>query len=157
MKTSIPKYQSWHQTLNSIQHTRIHSFLMEFMETSDCIDQSRKDETCPQYKMNKHFIKTKQNSQHTTHKGCYQPSHQTLIGYYLNTLLTKLFKNINLYTPHWSLLNTLLTHTKTSRAITPLNHFYTWCNTLLTGLHHSLAVSISFLLPSNSSKLTSNI
>ena len=36
-----------------------------------------------------------------------------------------------------------------SRAKSPLNHFYTWCNMLLTGLHHSpVVVSITLhLLP----------
>ena len=33
----------------------------------------------------------------------------------------------------------------------PLNHFYTWYNMLLTGLHHSPVVSIPLLLPTNSS------
>ena len=28
------------------------------MEISDCTDESRKDETCLQFKMEKHFIKT---------------------------------------------------------------------------------------------------
>ena len=37
---------------------RIRSILMEFLETSDCTDESRKDETCLQFKMNKHYIKT---------------------------------------------------------------------------------------------------
>ena len=43
----------------------------------------------------------------------------------------------------------------TSRAQSPLNHFYTWRNMLLTGLHHSPVVSIPLLLllPSNSSIL----
>jgi len=36
----------------------IHSILKEFLETSDCTDKSRKDETCLQLKMKKHFIKT---------------------------------------------------------------------------------------------------
>ena len=31
---------------------------MEFLKSSDCADESRKDETCLQFKMNKHFIKT---------------------------------------------------------------------------------------------------
>ena len=44
-------------------------------------------------------------------------------------------------------------HSQTSRAQSPLNHFYTWCNTLLTGLHHSPVVSIPLFLPSNSSIL----
>ena len=42
---------------------------------------------------------------------------------------------------------------QTSRAQSPLNPFYTWCNILLTGLHHSLIVSIPLLLPSNFSIL----
>ena len=33
------------------------------------------------------------------------------------------------------------------------NPFYTWCNMLLTGLHHSLVVGIPLFLPSNSSIL----
>ena len=41
-------------------------------------------------------------------------------------------------------------HSQTSRAKSPLNHFYTWCNMSLTGLHHSSEVSIPLLLPSNS-------
>ena len=35
-------------------------------------------------------------------------------------------------------------HSQTSRAQSPLNQFYTWCNMLLTGLHHSPVVSITF-------------
>ena len=42
-------------------------------------------------------------------------------------------------------------HFHTSRAESPLNHSYTWCNMLLTGLHHSSVVSIPLLLPSISS------
>ena len=44
-------------------------------------------------------------------------------------------------------------HYKTSRAQSPLNPFYTWCNMLLTGARHSPIVSIPLLLPSNSSML----
>ena len=32
--------------------------VMEFLKTSDCTDESRKDETCLQFKMKKHYIKT---------------------------------------------------------------------------------------------------
>ena len=32
--------------------------LMEFLETSDCTDGSRKDETCLQFKMKKYYINT---------------------------------------------------------------------------------------------------
>ena len=39
---------------------------------------------------------------------------------------------------------------KRSCAQSPRNHSYTWCNMLLTGLHHSPVVSIPLLLPSNS-------
>ena len=42
-------------------------------------------------------------------------------------------------------------HSQNSRAQSPLNPFYTWCNILLTELHHSSVVSIPLLLPSNSS------
>ena len=42
---------------------------------------------------------------------------------------------------------------KTSRAQYSLNRFYTLWNMLLTGLHHSLLVSVSLLLPTNSSIL----
>ena len=35
--------------------------LMEFLETSDCTDESRKDETYLQFKMKKHYIKTWKN------------------------------------------------------------------------------------------------
>ena len=45
-------------------------------------------------------------------------------------------------------------HSQTSRTQSPLNPFYTWCNMLLTGLHHSPVVSISLLIPSNSSILS---
>ena len=45
--------------------TRVHSISMQFLETSDCTDQSRKDETCLQFKMKKHFIKTRKISQIT--------------------------------------------------------------------------------------------
>ena len=45
-------------------------------------------------------------------------------------------------------------NSQTSRAQSPLNPFYTWCNMLLTGLHNSLVVSIPLLLPSNSSILS---
>ena len=38
---------------------RIRSILIEFLETSDCTDESRKDETCLQSKMQEHFIKTR--------------------------------------------------------------------------------------------------
>ena len=45
-------------------------------------------------------------------------------------------------------------YSQTSRAKSPLNPFYTWCNMLLTGLHHSPVVSTLLLfLPSNSSIL----
>ena len=44
-------------------------------------------------------------------------------------------------------------HSKTSRAQSPLNPSHTWCNMLLTGLHHSPVVIISLLLPSNFSIL----
>ena len=40
-----------------------------------------------------------------------------------------------------------------SRAQSPLNPFYTWCNMLLTLFYHSPIVSIPLLLPSNSSIL----
>ena len=39
-----------------ISRIRIHSILMEFLETSDCTDESRKDETCLQFKMKKHIV-----------------------------------------------------------------------------------------------------
>jgi len=42
---------------------------------------------------------------------------------------------------------------QTSRAQFPVNFFYTWCNFLLTGLHHSPVVNIPFLLPWSSSIL----
>ena len=42
-------------------------------------------------------------------------------------------------------------HSQTYRAQSPLNLFYTWCNMLLTRLHHSPVVSIPLFLPSNSS------
>ena len=42
-----------------ISRILIRSILMEFSETSDCTDESRKDETCLQlFKMKKHYIKT---------------------------------------------------------------------------------------------------
>ena len=44
-------------------------------------------------------------------------------------------------------------HSQTSRAQSPLNLLYTWCNMLLTGLHQSPVVSIPLFLPSNSSIL----
>ena len=56
----------------------------------------------------------------------------------------------------WSNDNTLqcsLVFIHISPAKSPLNHFYTWCNMLLTGLHHSTVVSISPLLLSNYSML----
>ena len=42
-----------------ISRIRVRSILMKFLETSDCTDVSRKDETCLQFKMNKYFIKTR--------------------------------------------------------------------------------------------------
>ena len=36
---------------------------MEFLETSDCIDESRNAETCLPFKMKKHFIMTRKISQ----------------------------------------------------------------------------------------------
>ena len=44
-------------------------------------------------------------------------------------------------------------NSQTSRAQSPLNNFYTWCNMLLTGLPHSPVVSIPLILPSNTSIL----
>ena len=44
-------------------------------------------------------------------------------------------------------------HSQTSRAQSPFNPFYTWCNMLLTEFHHSPVVSIPLLLPSNSEVL----
>ena len=38
-----------------ISRIRIHSILMEFLETSDCTNEFRKDETCLQFKMNKRY------------------------------------------------------------------------------------------------------
>ena len=38
-------------------------------------------------------------------------------------------------------------HFETSRVESPLNPFYTWCNILLTGLHHFPIVSIPLLFP----------
>ena len=38
-------------------------------------------------------------------------------------------------------------HSQTSLAHSPLNPFYTWCNLLLTVLHHSPVVSIPLILP----------
>ena len=32
---------------------------MDFFKASDCTEESRKDETCLQFKMNKYFIKTR--------------------------------------------------------------------------------------------------
>ena len=46
-----------------VSRIRIDSNLMEFLETSDCTDEYRKDETCLQFKMNKHFIKTRKISE----------------------------------------------------------------------------------------------
>ena len=42
---------------------QFHSILMEFFLTSDSTDESGKDETCLQFKMNKHFIKNRKISQ----------------------------------------------------------------------------------------------
>ena len=44
-------------------------------------------------------------------------------------------------------------YSQTSRAQSPFNLSYTWCNMLLTGLHYSPVVSIPFFLPSISSIL----
>ena len=44
-------------------------------------------------------------------------------------------------------------HSQTSRAQSPLNPFYTWCNILLTEFHYSPVVSIPLVLPSNTSIL----
>ena len=65
-----------------ISRIRIRSILIEFLETSDCTDESRKDETCLQFKMNKYFIKTRKMSlkkrfQYAT------PGHE-LIGQWFN-------------------------------------------------------------------------
>ena len=38
---------------------RILSILMTFFKALDCTEESRKDETCLQFKMNKYFIKTR--------------------------------------------------------------------------------------------------
>ena len=38
-------------------------FLMEFFQTSDCIDESQNYETCLQFKMNKYLIKTRKSIQ----------------------------------------------------------------------------------------------
>ena len=46
-----------------ISRIRILSILIEYLETSDCTDESRKDETCLQFKMKKHHIKTVKISQ----------------------------------------------------------------------------------------------
>ena len=49
-------------TRDYISRIRIRSILMEFLETSDCTDESRKDETCLQFKMRKHYIKILENN-----------------------------------------------------------------------------------------------
>ena len=41
-------------------------------------------------------------------------------------------------------------NSQTSRAQFPLNYFYTWCNMLLTGSHHSPVVRIPLIIPSTS-------
>ena len=47
---------------DNISGIQIRSTLGEFFETLDCTDDSWKDESCFQFKMNKHFIKTKKKS-----------------------------------------------------------------------------------------------
>ena len=42
-----------------VSRIQINSILMEFLETSDCTDGSRRDETCLQFKMKENYIKTK--------------------------------------------------------------------------------------------------
>ena len=44
---------------------------MENLETSDCTDESRKDETCLQFKMKKNFIKTRKISRNLLLYKCY--------------------------------------------------------------------------------------
>ena len=41
-----------------ISRIQIHSILIEFLETSDFTDESRKDETCLQLKMKKLYLQT---------------------------------------------------------------------------------------------------
>ena len=41
-----------------ISRIRNRSILMEFLETSDCTDESRKDETCLQFQMKINYPKT---------------------------------------------------------------------------------------------------
>ena len=45
-------------------------------------------------------------------------------------------------------------YSQTSVAQSTLNHFFMWCEILLTRSHHSLLVSIPLILPTNSSILT---
>ena len=56
----------------------------------------------------------------------------------------------HLYNPYRDAGPKLCHHSQTSRAQSPLNPFYTWCNMLLTELPHSPVVSIPLPLLSNS-------
>ena len=75
-------------------------------------------------------------------KGCLDGSTSTAWDY--AGLMCNLYRDAGLKRCH---------HSQTCRAQYPFNPFYTWCNMLLTGLHHSPVVNIPLLLPSNSSIL----
>ena len=49
--------------IDDITRIRIRLILMQFLETSDCTNDCRKHETCLQFKMKMHYIKTRKISQ----------------------------------------------------------------------------------------------
>ena len=79
-------------------------------------------------------------------KGC--PDGTASTAWHYADLLCNLYRDTDPKRCHQS---------QTSCAQLWLKPFYTWCNMLLTGLHHSSVVSIPLLLPSNSSILPLHI
>ena len=62
---NIFRFYSFKYDLTLIQNSAgiIRSISMEFLKTSDCTDETQKDETCLQFKMKKYYIKAWKISQ----------------------------------------------------------------------------------------------